>query len=328
MPPGARRRSSRALAEQRIAASVAAALPAVAPALRPGRSPRAPAGAALLRALSALVFAIRANEPGVRMDHDPRFLHALRVAVRRARGLLTQPRRVFRERDVQRWRDGLKALQHASDPLRDIDTLLAWLHEEQQRGAAGTGLDRLAAQFRRLRAREHRRLLAFLDSDEHESSLRELLAFLGRAPGRSARGARAGRPIAAVLHRRAVRLLRRIRAQGRRLAARGSSEGFHELRKDVKKLRYLLDGTPPAFREKRVRPVLKQLQRLQRELGVVQDARVHGDLLQKARARAGRLVPRLIRRLDERSRRARRRALARLEPLERLDLGGLLRDVR
>ena len=58
----------------------------------------------------------------------------------------------------------------------------------------------------------------------------------------------------------------------------------HELRKDLKKLRYAVEFLSPPYPDKRVRPFLKRLKALQEIFGVANDAEMLQVMLDDASA--------------------------------------------
>jgi CHAD domain-containing protein len=85
----------------------------------------------------------------------------------------------------------------------------------------------------------------------------------------------AERPLGRVLARRVVAAHGRLVEHGRRIGPASDPGELHELRKDTKSVRYLVDGFAPAFDERARRRYSKHLRALQRVLGAHQDADVH-----------------------------------------------------
>lgn len=71
---------------------------------------------------------------------------------------------------------------------------------------------------------------------------------------------------------------RKVTKRGRELASL-DIEGLHELRKDVKKLRYVVDLTKPVFGSKRQGKFLKAMRKLQERFGALNDEATAGELL-------------------------------------------------
>jgi CHAD domain-containing protein len=281
---------------------------------------RMPAGTGLRHALRELSAAIRVQERGVRLGLGALPVHDFRVAVRQARCVLCQPRHVFRRRDVKHWRNGLHELQRRTDALRNVDSLCERLADEPSH--AGNALDhgRLLARLQKRQAAERRTLLAHLRSPAHRALLDGLQAFLDLPAPRAARGRRAERSLVEVVGRRAVRLHRRLLKRRGKVDAKSSPDALHSLRKLAKKLRDLLHVTAPAFGAERLRPLLEALEKLLDDLGVVQDARVHLELIRRAPH-----DEMLAHAIEAKARKARRRQERRLAALGKRPLRRLVK---
>jgi CHAD domain-containing protein len=283
-----------------------AALPPRPPSPGAGLRPDQPAADAMRAIHRALLATLLLNEEGVRLDLDSEFLHDYRVAVRRARCLLGQVRRVFPAADVERWRTELSWLGRLTGPQRDLDVLLLRVAEL---GAGETGksepgareLEPLVAHVRALQRHEHARLVAQLADPRYAALLSGWSAYLDR-PAPAAPGAdHAAEPIGRLAGRRVHELYRRLRRRGRALGPDSPPEELHALRIAAKKLRYVLDGTRSALDGAAAAPLLAGLKRLQSALGDVQDSHVHDGLLEQVArhmAAAGNAPPATLRAVE------------------------------
>ena len=280
--------------------------------LRPGQ----PVGTAARAVLLHLLDVIEANEDGVRQDLDAGFLHDLRVAVRRTRTLLGGMKRTLSAPHFVHYREEFAWLASITGPVRDLDVYLEafpeyarWLGPEHRQG-----LEALRSMLRTRRTGERRLLLEGLASQRYRALKKGWRALLEAEDGRWSEGA-AGTPAAeavmAMVRRRQSRLL----ARGEKLDRDSPAKDFHALRKQVKKLRYLIELFAGAVPAAEARAALKELKELQKRLGAYQDASVQVAALKELRetlavedrdAAAGRAIARL---LDEL--RARRREAAR-----------------
>jgi CHAD domain-containing protein len=314
---------------ERLAARVLEALPHEPPAPGADLLPGMPAAEAMRRVQRVLRAALLFHEPGVRLDVDSEFLHDLRVAVRRARSLLGQVKRVFPEAVARPLRTELSWLGRSTGPLRDLDVFLLALDEpdlveDDDRPA----LSPLFEHLRALRRAEQARVVAELEAPRYRGLVADWEAFVEALPPVSDEAARAGahgdkqarkrakaegvdragQPVARVIARRVSRLHRRICKRARALDVDAPDTAFHAVRIEAKKMRYLLDCARPALDEQHAKPVVAALKRLQAVLGAVQDAHVQRRLVIEAAAApasvstvaAGTLVA--LGRLDERLR--------------------------
>ena len=229
------------------------------------------AGAAALHWLGLHAAAAGRALALVLTDPDPEGPHALRVSLRRLRAALWLFAPVLRQsfrRETAAW---ARNLGRVVAPLRDADVLAGSLLIPRAR-AEDPGLAEALDRWRaRLRARTRRQLRA---AGATAAILRlhgQLVLGAHEGQRRRAREARA-RPLLDVAAPRLARHWARIRAAGDRLAAL-DAEARHQLRKDVKKLRYALEMAAPvegmAF--------VAALRRLQDSLGRLNDLAVLGD---------------------------------------------------
>lgn len=256
---------------------------------------REPAIDGFRRVLSNLVQAIDANWQGTLDAVDPEFLHDLRVAVRRSRSVLALGKKVLPGDVRDRYREGFGWLGAATGPARDLDVyLIEWAGYVAPLGSAvGAALvpvvDHIAGQCQA----EHAALAEMLRSDKYRSLMaawRDWLAAPYRPGG-------ALPLLGPVVSERLADAQNQLVGRGRRIGPATPAEELHELRKDAKKLRYLLECfggvLPPAPR----RAFVDRLKALQDNLGEHQDTEVHAGQLRsisRQMADAGAAPPELL----------------------------------
>ncbi len=227
--------------------------------------------------LANLAATIEDNWAGTVRHVDPEFLHDLRVAVRRTRAVVGQMRRVLPPDLVDEGRAGFAHLGRLTGPARDLDVyLIEWAGYVDPLGAeAVAALEPVRELLVQRQADAH----AALDAAMSEPSATELLAHwradlaaldAGANPGPHGR-----RALARVVRRRIERAQSTLVENGRRIDDDTPAERVHDLRKDAKQLRYLLEcfGSllPATPRDRFVR----RLKAFQDNLGEHQDAEVH-----------------------------------------------------
>ncbi len=232
-----------------------------------------------LRAVAAAVFThllevMRRNEPGVRDDIDPEFLHDYRVALRRTRTGLSQFRGAFTPEVAREYRARFARLVAATGRLRDLDVQLA-RHDEYANALPASlrrGFEPVSARVEGEREDAREALLNVLDHPSHARLMRDWKREVrGLAAGRKAgveaesRSADAGR---ALLRRRYARLRRIARRTGAL-----DDAALHRARIECKKVRYLLEFFAGVLGPG-VDDAIASLARVQNALGEYNDAAV------------------------------------------------------
>jgi CHAD domain-containing protein len=221
------------------------------------------------------------NREGMIKDWDPEFLHDFRVALRRSRSILTQLKGVFPETEVQYYRDEFRWLGGVTGPTRDLDVYLLKIpvYRESLTEDARKELEPLVEFLRKKKRVEHRRLVEALRSQRFTSLMGRWQTFLvtptpdGEAPPN------AWRPIREVASERIWQAYEKVLKKGKTAGKGASPEALHRLRIDCKKLRYLLTLFSALYPEEAVKPVIKELKRLQDHLGDFNDLHVQRDAI-------------------------------------------------
>ncbi len=212
------------------------------------------------------------HEPGARLGDEPEELHDMRVAGRRLDAILRQFRSSLPQ-SFLRIRPTLKTVLRALGPARDLDVALSEL-ETFSREVPKSDRDSLEPLKRHLaseRDRARARMLSVLDSIWVQTNLQEFTSLLA-APSAASRqlSPESALNVSSGLIRRRYRKLRK-RADV--LESDSSTEAYHGVRGQVKKLRYALEAVAPIY-GKPADEMLRALRRWQEKLGVQQDAAV------------------------------------------------------
>ena len=244
--------------------------------------PQERADAAAVKILRRLVEVIELNLPGTLEDLDSEFLHDLRVAVRRSRALQRELRGVFAPEPLRAFRDGFKELQRITGPVRDLDVQL--LEFDALAASLPEEVDGDVEPLRRLlqahlRA-ERRKMVRALRSGATRGLLENWSAFLDLlvASDESQRPD-AARPVGDVAGARIATVYRRMVKMGSGIGDDTPAEALHELRKQGKELRYLLEFFQSLYPAAVVKPMVTSLKGLQDVLGRFQDREVQAALL-------------------------------------------------
>ncbi|MCA1769270.1 MAG: CHAD domain-containing protein [Halomonas sp.] len=238
---------------------------------------------------------IRALEPGVIAGVDPEFLHQYRVNLRRSRAigesvLVTAQKSVGKKKPagkkapksnkmpgLKKRLKRLKQRAQATSDLRDLDVFLE-------------SLDKIPPPLSPRTRRALQRWLHARNREQHETLCqqlgdpgyaKEMLAwqrFLDADNFRQALGQLSSKRIKKVLAERITRHDRDLAA----LSGKSDDEAFHDLRKSVKRIRYLAEMDP-----KRHRDFLAGLKRRQTLLGDFQDLCTHQTWIEAFARSAG-----------------------------------------
>lgn len=238
----------------------------------------APAEAALAFLLGRAAAAYAAALEVVMQSEDPEGPHQARVALRRLRAHLKAARPLTEDRALAPLEERARTIFRILGRLRDADVLLHDLG-----GLDPAALTRAHEEAARIRE-EVRAELRAAGAERLPEEIAARLAAGGW------QGKRAARPFGKYAAAALERARERLEAHGRHLADMPDDER-HELRKDLKTLRYLVDDLGPLWPAGRVAPLRKRLRRLQDALGTLNDlamaeARGLGDPEERARRRA------------------------------------------
>ena len=243
--------------------------------LRPGDGASMGFRAVLLNLLDAM----EANWAGTIADIDTEFLHDLRVAVRRTRSILGHAQHVLPDSLREPYRDDFAWLAGATGPARDLDVYaLEWPgYVAELSGADTTALQPVLDHILRHRGAAHADLVAVLQTERAAALLsrwRDTLTLVPTEPTIQALA-----PLAHVVADRFRKVHETVLHRGRQIDAHSPADELHELRKDAKKLRYLVECFAGVMPGKLRRRFVDQLKGLQDNLGAHQDAEVHADEL-------------------------------------------------
>ncbi|MBA3267318.1 MAG: CHAD domain-containing protein [Acidimicrobiia bacterium] len=232
---------------------------------------------AFRRVLANLAGEIDANWEGTVDDVDSEFLHDLRVAVRRTRSVLAQGKGVLPVETRNRFRAGFGWLGGATGPARDLDVyVIEWDNYVGPLGAdVATALGPLVRHVAQRRRDEHAALSALLRTARYHELMAAWHGWLASPVAEPDSRADAVRPIGKVAARRITKANDQLVARGRRIGPDTPAEELHELRKDAKKLRYLLECFGALLPAGERKSFVQRLKALQDNLGEHQDTEVH-----------------------------------------------------
>lgn len=229
---------------------------------------------ALADVFGACIGNIIANEDICRAAVDPEGVHQMRVSIRRLRSALKAFAPYLRTANVGWMNADLRWLGGALGPARDWDVFIG----ETLASMAGQGIDQHATQALRARAETEREgayhvVRAALDSDRYAKLMFRLTAFValdgwlaGPPDTRDPLFRKLGAAAPEILQRPYQKLVK----AGHNLPDQ-TFEQRHAVRIRLKKLRYAVNFLARVYPEKKVRPFMASLKKLQDLFGWVND---------------------------------------------------------
>lgn len=243
--------------------------------------PEMPAAEATREVFRTLFRNVRMNHEGVLRDWDPEFLHDFRVAVRRTRSALTQIQGVLPEEAASHFTEEFRWLGTVTGPTRDLDVYL--LNIPAYRKALGPEVgDRLEPLVRLLREKkreELRNLRRALRSRRFRRLNEGWTAFLDEEASPAALPPGAKEPIRRVASDRIWKVFGKVIKKGQKIGPESPARKLHRLRIECKKLRYLLTFFESLYPADTLKPMIKELKKLQDHLGDFNDAQVQREAL-------------------------------------------------
>jgi CHAD domain-containing protein len=232
------------------------------------------------------------NEARVADPAAPEALHDYRIAVRKTRALLDRMDQIIAEPSLSRFRQGFAALMKKTGPLRDLQVCTAMLLSANPgpilSNDSASSLMLLALQ------QQHRntcsRLSRYLTAARHQRFKQDWLNLVEQIAVREPVPDQTDDGLMNLASKAVRHAYQKTVRQADKAGRRGSTSSLHKLRKYCKDLRYLLDIFAEQFAEPPRSAVCRQLKRVQRRLGRMQDQHI---LYQTLRETAGQLEEKL-----------------------------------
>jgi CHAD domain-containing protein len=244
---------------------------------QPQLDPAERAGEATISLLSAATSEMLAHTSGLLQDIDTEFLHQYRVHLRKIRSLLKESRSVIDTASLQPHLAFFKRLSALTTPVRDYDVHLLMVDDWSRRHhehALVNQLQPLKQLIGGKRKKSWNTLVRFLSSEEYQCAMTAWQRYLNS--GSSSEKSITVRELAA---RRIQKCYKDLLSDGRKLDKASPDEAFHDLRLDMKRLRYLLEYFAPIFPTRDYALIFKQARTLQSVLGDFHDITVQKSVL-------------------------------------------------
>lgn len=248
----------------------------------PTETTRRTAGDVTRDILRGLFDVMLANEQGTRARLDPTPLHAFRVALRRTRSAISRLPGVLPKHVCDRFGAEFKWLGAVTSATRDYDVFLELLPTYEaalSRDATSEIPDYsdLGQQLQPRRDAEQVAMVEQLDSARYAELKTDWKSFLRGDPADWSAGSDAPdapRPAKDVASQEIWRSFESSMDRASAIGDQSPDEDFHELRKDLKKLRYLLEFFREFFPQEEIDESIAALKTLQDILGEINDLAV------------------------------------------------------
>ncbi len=216
---------------------------------------------------------------GIVSDIDTVFLHQFRVSVRKLRSLISLLKKSLPPPTVDVVAPRLSAIAGQTSRLRDLDVFL--LDKNHYRSMLpqiqGTGLDELYVLVEKQRQQEKNRLARYFSSKQYQQDIVICKAELSEAPAFTTPMSQ--KPVLSVAKSLLLKRYKEIQSMSALLNAESVDEDVHDIRKEFKKFRYLIEYFIELLPRKRTVRLLARLKKLQITLGQFNDYCVQIEFL-------------------------------------------------
>jgi triphosphatase len=246
---------------------------------------RMPSGDAFQVIAASCLRHLMANEPILRERGEPEAVHQMRVALRRLRAAITLFKAVVADDQRDAIRSELKWMAGVLGEARDLDVYMAQtLGPARDRHEGDEDLESLVQQYEERRQKAYAAVQETIASPRFLNGVIDAAAWIQTGEWLALKGeARQSRGKSIVAHaeEELTRRWRKIRKRGKNLAVL-EPEDRHQLRIEIKKLRYAAEFFESLFKGSAARKAKKSarevLESLQETLGELNDIAVGDDL--------------------------------------------------
>jgi len=239
-------------------------------------NPSQAAAPAIARGLQQFFEIMEHNEKGIIERIYPEFLHNFRIAVRRTRTVLRQFNAVFPE-NIEIFEDTFSWLGKLTGPARDNDILILEIDKLRMVGPKKSldTLPLLELILQRRRDELYKPLADALQSKQYRLFKTHWRRFLKGYTAQPAQPDISAPVISQAAPTKIWKLYICILRHGTKIKSKSPASDYHRLRKISKKLRYLMEYFQSFYPKADIRPLIKEVNKLQDNLGEHQDLEVH-----------------------------------------------------
>jgi CHAD domain-containing protein len=243
----------------------------------------APAHVTARQIMLSLLNTLEANIDGTKANLDSEFLHDLRVATRRTRSAMSQIKGVLDPQQLAPFKQAFGWIGQITSETRDLDVYL--LKFPDYRASLPKALQADLDPFHTFLQQHHKQaqaeLVKKINSPHFRKSLKTWRSWLQSPGGESDQTPNAMQPTAKLADKRIGKLFKRVLKDGLDIEHDSPAERLHELRKDCKKLRYLMEFFQSLYPKPAIRELIKALKVILDNLGEFQDLEVQAHSLEK-----------------------------------------------
>lgn len=216
--------------------------------------------------------------------------HQLRIGLRRLRSALSVFKPAFPDAEIRRLRAEAQWLGAEVGRLRDLDAVIAdVLRPEAEQFPDESGFPDLIGSLEATAAAGRAQLRETLQTERVQAFGLDLIQLVETRDPTAGSDSDASLPAEMAIRRFANRALRKrwqkVLACGEEIETL-TLEQRHALRKELKKIRYMVEFFEPLYPHRRVAPFLKRLKKLQTVFGALNDARVTQRVLDERQPQA------------------------------------------
>lgn len=217
--------------------------------------------------------------PGVIADVDTEFLHHFRVCFRKVRSLVGLLHKSLPEEAVAILKPELSEIAGKTNKLRDLDVFLLEKgnYQEMLPSSFSKGLNELYEKIEREREREWVNIKNYFLSDDYE--VRLAVCISGLSSSSALKTSISEKPLLPVVEKLALKRYQKILDKAALIDDKTVDAEIHELRKEFKRLRYLIDFFSDLFPQEEVRKIIGAIKKVQGVLGNFNDYSVQIDFL-------------------------------------------------
>lgn len=216
---------------------------------------------------------------GIVSDIDTVFLHQFRVSIRKIRSLISLLKKSLPPSTIENIAPRLSEIAGRTSRLRDLDVFL--LDKNYYRAMLPdiheAGLDELYVLVEKQRQQEKNRVARYFTSTQYLQDISTCKAQLSESPAYMTPISE--KPVLSVAKSLLIKRYKGIQSMSAKLNAESDEEDVHDIRKEFKKLRYLIEFFIELLPGKRTARLINRLKKLQITLGQFNDYCVQIEFL-------------------------------------------------